>query len=138
MSNVNSQFFDKKQIEQGQMTKLLDYLMSEAYDKGDYYNDIHIKPCDCEAFIVEWVQVPWSHEFGGSFQYINDDQVVLTEYKLPDGSYVDLASDDDFKDYLDSWLEENPGWVKTQYGTWTNEIENKKFLEELKKSEEKI
>lgn len=138
MSIVNSQYFSDKQIEQGQMTRLLDYLMSEAYDKGDYYNDIHIRPCDCGTFVVEWIQIPWNHDFGGSFQYVGQDQVVLTEYRLPDDSHIDLVDDDDFEDYLENWLKEHPGWVRTQYGTWVNKIENEKFLEELKKSEGKI
>ena len=33
------------------------------------------------------------------------------------------------------WMEENPGWVKTSYGTWTNEIENEQFRKYIEENE---
>ena len=39
--------------------------------------------------------------------------------------------EEDYKERLDEFLKENPGWVKTHYGTWTNEIENEKFRKQL-------
>ena len=36
-------------------------------------------------------------------------------------------SEEDYQERLNEWLKENPGWVKTSYGTLTNEIENEHF-----------
>lgn len=136
MARVNSQYFDKEQIEAGELKTLLDYLMTEAYGKGQYYNDIHIKPADLGAFIVEWVQVPWSHEFGGHFEYLEEDEQIFKEIHLPDNTYQYILADEDENEFLDEWLKDNPGWVKNDYGMWTNELENEKFREELEKEKE--
>ena len=130
---MNSQYFSKEQIKAGEMQKLLDFLMVEAYGAGDHYNDIHIKPEDCGAFVVEWEQVPWSHEWGGHFEFINEDlgQVTMIEKIFPDNHTELCYNEEDYQERLDEFLKENPGWVKTSYGTWTNEIENERFKKEL-------
>lgn len=119
--DVNSMWFDdsKKALE------LIEYLL-----KGDntHYNEIRIKPEDTGVYVVEWTQVPWSGDYGGHFEYVDEDQVIMEEYLLPDNTYVLLSDDEEFKEYLDNWLKENPGWIKTPYGTWTNTIENEKFI----------
>lgn len=84
MKAVNSQFFDEKQVKEGQMDNFTKLLNSEAYGAGKYYNDIHIKPADCGSFIVEWVQVPWDGSFGGSFQYVDENEKVMIEFTGPD------------------------------------------------------
>ena len=135
---INQQYFSKEQIEKKEHYKLLDVLISESYGAGTYYNDIRIKPEDCGAFIIEWAQENWNDDYGtnGKFVYIESDQEVVTEYRLPDDSYISFRNQDEYSEYLKEWLEENPGWEKTQYGTWTNVIENQKFLDELNKSKE--
>lgn len=126
---LNQQYFSKEQIEKKEHLKLLDYLMSESYGAGDHINDIRICPIDCEAFIIEWIQVdPNNSE--AKFQAIDDDQRVMTEYLLPDQSFIYFETQEEYNEYMEEWLKENPGWEKTQYGTWTNRIENEKFLEE--------
>lgn len=134
---MNRQYFSKEQIEAGELHKLLDYLMAEAYGAGEYYNDIHIKPEDCEAFTIEWEQVPWNHQFGGHFELIEEDQVVMIERTFPDNHTELCYDEEDFNERLKEFLEQNPGWVKTTWGTWTNEIENEKWKEYLKKEEAK-
>ena len=134
---MNSQYFSKEQIEAGEMQKLLDFLMSEAYGAGDHYNDIHIKPEDCGAFVVEWVQVPWDHQFGGHFELIEEDQVVMLERIFPDNHTELCYDEEDFNNRLKEFLEENPGWEMTSYGTWTNRIENEKFRKEMEKEDKK-
>lgn len=122
--NVNSQYFDKEQIEAGEMQHLLEFLMNEAYGKGKYYNDIHIKPSDCGAFTVEWVQVPWDHDFGGSFQYVDSDEVVMKECEMPDGSYQYFKTDDDFLEAVQEFLNEHPTYTKSSVtGRWYDRAE---------------
>lgn len=127
---VNSQYFSKEQVEAGEMTEFINVLLKQCHGKGNRYNDIHIKPEDCEAFSVEWINVPWDNAYGGSFQYVDEDQAVMTEFYLPDSSSGWFWSEAEFNEFLKDWLEKNPGWVKTSYGTWTNEIENEKFMKE--------
>jgi len=55
----------------------------------------------------------------------------MIEKFFPDNHSEMFYSEEEFEYRLKEWLEKNPGWVKTHYGTWTNEIENKKFLKKL-------
>ena len=60
----------------------------------------------------------------------------MTEYKFPDNHYEYLNDIDEYEERLNDWLEENPGWKLTSYGTWTNTIENEKFKEALNEDKE--
>lgn len=115
---MNSQYFSKEQIKAGELKQLLDFLMAEAYGKGEHYNDIHIYPADCEAFIIEWEQLPWSHDYGGNFKYVDEEQVVMYRKDFPDNHYEYFETEDDFQQALADWLIENPGWYKNEFGRW--------------------
>ena len=121
-------YFTKEDVEAGLMTKLINYLCDYSYASGprefSHYNDIHIKPEDCNAFIVEWEQTPWSHDYGGKFEYVDEDQEVCYDLDLPDGSSVYTP---DKEDYLKWWLDDNPGWEKDEYGRWHNRKEEPIF-----------
>lgn len=131
MSDLNRVYFSKEQIESGEFTEFLTVLMKHCYGEGEMYSDIHIFPEDLGAFSIEWIQLPWDHEWGGGFKYVDDDETIYREYVLPDRSFIDLPVDSDFEEYLRDWLIDNPGWIKTSYGTWTNEVENEKLRQEL-------
>lgn len=121
-NEINRMYFSKEDIEAGLMHELLVYLCRYSYTSGprglSHYNDIHIYPCDCEAFMVEWTQLPWSHDYGGRFEYVNEGQEVCDDLVLPDGSR-DYTPDGE--EYLKWWLEENPGWKKDRWGHWYKE-----------------
>ena len=126
---VNSMYFSKEAVENGELQKLLNYLMQYSYSENDSddmkkYCDIHIKPADCEAFIVEWSQEPWSNKFGdrGGFKYIECDQYIMREYQFPDKHYDYFESDEEFEEALSVWLEANPGWHKHDVmNIWVND-----------------
>lgn len=118
--DINSMWFDDYR----KVLELIEYLLKI---NNTHYNDIRIKPEETGIYVVEWAQLPWSGDYGGHFEYVGEDQVVMTDYTLPDNTTVRLLDDDEFKDYFNEWLKEHPGWVKTPYGTWTDEIENEKF-----------
>lgn len=56
-------------------------------------------------------------DFGGEFKYVGDDQYVMTEYRFPDNHYEMIETEEEYQERLQNWLSENPGWVKTSYGT---------------------
>lgn len=132
---VNSQSFSKEQIENNEMTEFVNMLCKLSYGEGSTYNDIRIRPTDCGGFVVEWAEVSWDHQYGGSFEYVDDDQVVVKEYVFPDNHTELCYNDDDFNERLEEFLKENPSWEKTSYGTWTNTIENEKFSSLYEKDE---
>ena len=119
---MNSMYFNEKDINNGLLTAFITILNKLSYDSKTYYNDIHIKPEDCGAFSVEWSQEPWTGEYGGGFQYVDEDQEVCTDLEFPDGhfEYVPVGAEEDS---IEGWLEENPGWRKNEYGRWVNEEE---------------
>jgi len=129
---MNSMYFNEEQVDSGEMIEFLNILLKQCYGKSEDYNDIHIKPVDCHAFIIEWNQIPWSGEYGGHFQFIEEDQTVMIEKFFPDNHSEMCYDEDDYKERLNDFLKNNPGWVKTAYETWTNELENKAFNDYLK------
>ena len=121
---------------QEQLNVLINY---NSDPKEKYYNDIHIY--QEESFIIlEWDHVPYDGSWGGKFQFVAENQIVMTEEIFPD-NHIELCYDEeDFKKRLKEFLKDNPGWEKTSYGTWTNRIENERFikkLEEEKKEHDK-
>lgn len=126
---INQQYFSREQVEKKEHYKLLDVLMSENYGVGKHYNDIRIYLED-DAAIIEWIQV--NPEYSDArFEAIDDDQRIMTEFMLPDQTFVFFETKEEFDEYLKEWLETNPGWERTRYGNWTNVIENEKFLKDL-------
>ena len=129
MGELNSVYFSKKAVENGDFQEFLNILMKQCYTDNDdrefmHFNDIHIFPCDCEAFIIEWVQKPWSGEYGGRFEYCDEEQVPMKAYDFPDNHFEYFASDKEYEEALKDWLEENPGWH--QHGimnTWVKDDE---------------
>lgn len=79
---TNTQYFSKEQIEAGEFDAFLKVLMNQAYGKGNRYNDIRIHPEDCGAFSIDWVELPWDGAYGGSFMYVEEDEVIMLERQL--------------------------------------------------------
>lgn len=127
----NSMYFSKEMIEEGQLTSFLRELLEQSYGKGGYYNDIHVLPADLGAFVVEWVQLPWDHDYGGSFQYVDDDQVVMREYEMPDGTYQYFETEDEQAEALKDFLGSHPTYRQDQYGRWYDEAEIEALKKEL-------
>jgi len=125
----NSMYFDGKNKES--MLQFISSLCSMSYDKETrLYNDIHIIPADCGAFIVEWIQAPWDNSYGGSFKYVDEDQEVCTEVHLPDDTFEYIPSYN-ADSYLKDWLDENPGWKQNEFGHWYKEDEAQKSKDKL-------
>ena len=114
----NSQAFTPEEVEKGLHLKLLNCLLELNKESEKHYNDIHITT-DSYCTIIEWESVPYSHEYGGRFEYIDDDHVVMFEGHFPDGHYDYFFSEEDFKEHLNEWLKENPEWVKNKFGIYT-------------------
>lgn len=117
---MNSMYFSKEDVEAGLMSELINYLCKYSYESGPrdlaHYNDIHIIPEDCEAFVVEWEQRPWSRDYGGKFEYVDEGQVVCNEVEFPDKHFEYTPEDPD--EAINEWLEDNPAWEKDSWGHW--------------------
>ena len=122
--DVNSQYFSAERVKAGAMSTFLSTLFDWAYgqddDTGGTYNDVHVYPADCGAFIVEWAQVPWDHSYRGGFQYVAEDQVVLVERGYPDGSYDFFPSEEEYQTALADWLLAHPEYKRDHWGHWYN------------------
>ena len=112
MKDVNSQYFDEEQVKAGELSEFLSLLMKQCYGKGNNYNDIHIRPEDCGAFSVEWASSPWDHSYGGRFEYVGEDQTVMTEYAFPDDHYEMCFDEEDFNQRLTEFLNDHPEYNK--------------------------
>lgn len=119
-TEYNTMSFSREAMKEGLHLELITYLVNYHLNNDDYFNDVHITT-DGETLIVEWEQVPYDHSFGGSFQYIEEDCLVMRDVELPDGSSAFIFQDEDPKEYIQSWLKEHPGWKRTAYNRWAFE-----------------
>lgn len=132
MRDYNSQAFTPEEVKKGLHLDLLNYLLDHNKKNETQYYDIHITT-DGYCTIIEWTDVDYNQEFGpeGKFEYVPFDGYVMIEKTFPDNHTELCYNEEDYQERLDDFLKENPGWVKTSYGTWTNEIENERIRKEL-------
>lgn len=133
----NYQAFIPEEVEQGLLNDLLNYLLEHNKKNDNQYYDIHITT-DGYCSIVEWTDVSYNQEYGpeGKFEFVPADSYVMIEKTFPDNHTELCYDEEDYQERLNDFLKENPGWVKTHYETWTNEIENEKFKKELEKTKD--
>lgn len=134
----NYQAFTPEEVKQGLLNDLLNYLLDHNKKNKNQYYDIHITT-DGYCSIVEWTDVSYNNEYGdeGKFEYVPYNGQVMLEFSFPDNHYERFYSEEEYQERLQEWLKENPGWVKTSYGTWTNTIENERIRKELEGGTEK-
>ena len=123
-TEYNSMSFSREAMKEGLHLELIKYLVNYHLNNDYHFNDVHITT-DGETLIVEWEQVPYDHAFGGSFQYVEEDCLVMRDLDLPDGGNTFIPQDDDPEEYLKEWLEEHPGWKRSAYGHWVFEDKDK-------------
>ena len=133
----NYQAFTPDEVEEGLLQDLLNYLLDHNKKNKNQYYDIHITT-DGYCTIIEWTDVSYNQEYGpdGKFEFVPSNGQVMLEYSFPDNHYEMCYSEEDYQERLDEFLKENPGWVKTSYGTWTNTIENEKYRKMLEEEKE--
>lgn len=136
---MNEQYFNKEQIKNKELEEFLELLIKHSWGKSNEYNDIHIKPDEFGVY-VEWEQAPWSGEWGGHWQYINDDEeeVVMKYYNFPDNSSCLFSSKEEYEEALKDWLEEHKEekWERNQYGNWFSRKEQEAWEKYLNKDKE--
>lgn len=77
---INSQYFSAEDVKTGIFNNFIKLLTESCYDSTDFYNDIHIIPADCGAFIIEWIQVSWkTPEEYSKFVTISPEETTLYE-----------------------------------------------------------
>ena len=135
----NYQSFTPEEVTEGLHLDLLNYLLDHNKKNETQYYDIHITS-DSYCTIIEWADVNYDRDYGpqGTFQYVPADGNVMIERMFPDNHIEMCYDEEDYRERLDNFLKENPGWVKDPFGVWTNEIENKKLAKELFGLEGKI
>lgn len=128
-TEYNSMSFSREAMKEGLHLELIKYLVNYHLNNDYHFNDVHITT-DGETLIVEWEQVPYDHSFGGSFQYVEEDCLVMRDLDLPDGGNTFIPQDDDPEEYLKEWLKEHPGWKRSAYGHWVFEDKDKQMEKE--------
>lgn len=128
MNKYNEQTFSEKEVKAGLLTEFIQFLTQFSLKLKDSSFEILIKPGGCCTTVV-WVE---SHdEFESShFELVDADELVTKEMRFPDGHYEYVLPGTE-EDTLNDWLNHNPGWELTPYGTWTNGEENEKMKKEL-------
>lgn len=111
---MNEVYFTEEEVKAGNHIDLINFLMDQSYGKGNLYNDIRIKPEDSGAFIVQWAQLPWSHDYGGRWVFLDEDEDVIVEIRMPDGTYQEVHRGDE-RLALEDWWEEHPDFEDPNY-----------------------
>lgn len=127
---MNSQAFTPDEVKQGLLQDLLNYLLDYNQKNNNGYYDIHITS-DGFCTIVEWVDIIYDFQSEESkFVLLKSDECVMKELSFPDNHY-EMVYPEEAEERLSEWHKEHPEWVKTPYGTWTNEEENRRLKEKL-------
>lgn len=134
----NYQAFTPDEVEKGLHLDLLNYLLDHNKKNETQYYDIHITT-DGYCTIIEWTDVDYDQKYGpdGKFEFVPADGCVMIEGTFPDNHTEMCYDEEDYKERLNDFLKENPGWVKTSYGTWTNKIENERYRQMFEQEKEK-
>lgn len=126
----NYQAFTPEEVEEGLHLDLLNYLLEHNKKNETQYYDIHITS-DGYCTIIEWIDVRYDKIFGeeNHFEFVPYNGCVMLEYSFPDDHREFCYDEQDYKERLDEFLKENPGWIKGQFGNWVNELENNSYSE---------
>ena len=89
--------------------ELLNTLMRFNTLSKEHYNDIHVTT-DGYCTIIEWVCVPYSHEWGGKFDYIDEEHYPLYAYEMPSGITEYFANEHEYELALIEFLRKNPDY----------------------------
>ena len=69
---MNSISFTPQQVERKLHLKLLEYFDEFNQDNDSRYVEVHIMN-DGFCTILEWEVVPYNHEYGGQFKYVDEE-----------------------------------------------------------------
>lgn len=96
--NYNSVAFSPEEVEKGLHMDLIKYLTNynAARESDDYY-EIHITS-DGFCMMIEFEKVPYDRRYGGRFEFVDEDEAVMKEYKMSDGSYQWFQSEDEYRE----------------------------------------
>ena len=100
MTEVNSQFFTEKDVENGVMTDYIMMLCKQSYASESFMNDIHVIPEDAGCFRVEHIQ--FNSEFRTSyprFMAVGDNEIIVHEVVMPDGT-IEYSEDAEMDQFL--------------------------------------
>lgn len=134
--NYNEEVFTPEDVEAGLLNDLLKHLLDHNVKSDRAYYDIHITS-DGYCTIVQWVSVPYNDEhYNGEFVYIDEDQVVMTEFRFPDNSseYILPGTEEDA---MKEWLADNPDWYKNDQGIYVRNHRHE-YLQDIQKTEEEF
>lgn len=111
-NRYNSQSFTPEEVKKGLHLILLKALLELNTQLENSYNDIHIWT-DGYCTIIEWCEVHSDGAFGdGQFEYVGENQAVLTRFEFPDHHEEYLYNKAEYEDRLKEWREENPDFVE--------------------------
>lgn len=127
---VNSLGFTPEEVKKGMFNEFLSLLIKQNDEFEHSYNEIHITS-DGYCTIVEWDKVPYNHDYGGTFQYVDEEHLVVKEVQMPDGVYEWAVDDDMEKDLIDDFIKDNPEYYKDSFGRWHNKKEEEEFAKML-------
>ena len=96
---MNSMYF----TDRNKLVNMINTLLDS--DDDEFFSDIHLYSEE-HAYVLEWEQVPYSHEFGGSFKYVGDDEVVMYEGRFPDNHYEFFYSKEEYEEALKAYEEQ--------------------------------
>jgi len=131
MSDLNSLIFSKEEQELGLHLDFINMLLKLNKESTDHYIEFLVRQEE-EFVIIEWSQISYKSEKDYShFKLVGPDQVVMLEYRFPDNHFEYVFDEEDGKERLKEWLEENPGWEKSYCGVWYNKIENDRLRKEF-------
>lgn len=108
---MNSLYFDNRKYADEFIKFILDY--NQDPDNENYF-ETHIYQEE-NGIIVEFDKVPYSGEWGGRFEYVDEEHKIVEEVILPDNSIITADTYMEKFELLEDWFKEHPEVDKIRY-----------------------
>lgn len=103
---MNEMYFSKKDVEKGLANEFVNYLLTLGNQLEGRYCDVHVFNEDCETIAVQWVVRYWNDpSMEGGFKLVHEDEIIMKEYRFPDGHYEYLLDDEEYQEKLKEYKE---------------------------------
>ena len=108
---MNSMSFTKKEMDEGLLQGLLDYLF--AFNRKSENAEVDIRIAyDGVCHTVYWDVVFPAMDEG--FEFVDDEHQVVRLFRLP-GNGIEYLPDDEIKAYVERYEKEHPNWKYDPY-----------------------
>ena len=127
MERYNEIVLKPEEVNNGLLTKWINFLTETSKELANSYYDIHITS-DGYCTMIQFNDVSFDPtQESGKFEFVDYDEQVMKEVEMPDGTCQYIFREEDSEEVIKEFLKEHPNYYKNQFGRWVNKDEEIEF-----------